>query len=164
MSKCPVTFLPACSQRLVYLEFPGTGALTCSDLQAIWSLCSSLKNFKTFSCKWLVPFIQHTASNYSWPFPKKIKPTLKGQEFTTAEATKRKILWDLKQFPKKNLSTVLSYHSRTETSTMPRQPHPAPRGHWKGPFLGTCSPFAESMILWCRTHFSGIKCPLEHCQ
>ena len=30
------------SARLVYPEFPGTGAHTCSDLQAVWSLCRSL--------------------------------------------------------------------------------------------------------------------------
>lgn len=30
-------------------------------------------------------YSQHTTSNYFWPFPKKIKPTLKGQGFATGQ-------------------------------------------------------------------------------
>lgn len=80
------------------------------------------------------PFIHHTQLQITLGLSQKIEPTLRGQGLTTSEATKRKMLCDLKQVPKNH---CVPTQQNCGTRAKPAQP-PAPplRLLRPGPFLG----------------------------
>lgn len=133
--KCPVIPQAACSLKVPVL-------LSSLELRShIFRPTSCVAAlFKTLSCfltNCSFPLFTTHSFKLLLAISKNTKSSLKAQELSTAEATKKKILWDC-ELPK-NLSTVLSQHSRPGTCALP-PPWGAP---WKGPFPGSCNPFAE---------------------